>query len=77
MSNKQVNTQSQGHMRRLDELVAMRKVFGNDEVLLEEMVKVMSNKEANIIFRKVAKVFDVTGALNRELDNINQVGQTY
>jgi hypothetical protein len=64
-------------MRRLDELVAMRKVFGNDEVLLEEMVKVMSNKEANIIFRKVAKVFDVTGALNRELDNINQVGQTY
>lgn len=77
MSNKQVNTQSQGHMRRLDELVAMRKVFGNDEVLLEEMVKVMSNKEANIIFRKVAKVFDVTGALNRELDAINQVGQTY
>jgi len=77
MSNKQVNTQSQGHMRRLDELVAMRKVFGNDEVLLEEMVKVMSNKEANIVFRKVAKVFDVTGALNRELDAINQVGQTY
>jgi hypothetical protein len=77
MSNKQVNTQSQGHMRRLDELVAMRKVSGNDEVLLEEMVKVMSNKEANIVFRKVAKVFDVTGALNRELDAINQVGQTY
>ena len=72
MSNKQV-TQSQGNMRRFDELVAMRKVFGNDEVLLEEMVRVMSNKEANIIFRKVAKSFDVTGALNRELEIINQV----
>jgi len=62
----------QGNRRRFDELVAMRRVFGNDEVLLEEIVRVMSNRDANQVFRRVAKSFDVTGALNRELDVINQ-----
>ena len=55
-----------GGMRRFDELVAIRNVFGNDEVLLEEVVR-------NIVFRRVAKSFDVTNALNRELLAINQV----
>ena len=62
----------QGNRRRFDELVAMRRVFGNDEVLLEEIVRVMSNRDASHVFRRVAKSFDVTGALNRELDVINQ-----
>ena len=62
----------QGNRRRFDELVAMRNVFGNDEVLLEELVRVMSNRDANYLFKRVAKSFDVTGALNRELDIINQ-----
>ena len=65
-------TQS-GGMRRFDELVAIRNVFGNDEVLLEEVVRNMSNRDANIVFRRVAKAFDVTNALNRELMAINQV----
>jgi hypothetical protein len=60
-------------MRRFDELVAMRSVFGNDEVLLEEVIRNMSNRDANIVFRRVAKAFDVTNALNRELMKINQV----
>ena len=64
-----------GGMRRFDELVAMRNVFGNDEVLLEEVVRNMSNRDANIVFRRVAKSFDVTNALNRELLAINQVLQ--
>jgi len=62
----------QGNRRRFDELVAMRRVFGNDEVLLEEIIRVMSNRDASHVFRRVAKSFDVTGALNRELDVINQ-----
>ena len=62
----------QGNRRRFDELVAMRRVFGNDEVLLEEIVRNMSNRDASHVFRRVAKSFDVTGALNRELDVINQ-----
>ena len=62
-----------GGMRRFDELVAMRNVFGNDEVLLEEVIRNMSNRDANIVFRRVAKAFDVTNALNRELMTINQV----
>ena len=62
-----------GGMRRFDELVAMRNVFGNDEVLLEEVIRHMSNRDANIVFRRVAKSFDVTNALNRELMAINQV----
>jgi len=62
----------QGNRRRFDELVAMRAVFGNDEVLLEELVRNMSNRDASQVFRRVAKSFDVTGALNRELDIINQ-----
>ena len=62
----------QGNRRRFDELVAMRRVFGNDEVLLEELVRNMSNRDASQVFRRVAKSFDVTGALNRELDVINQ-----
>jgi hypothetical protein len=62
-----------GGMRRFDELVAIRNVFGNDEVLLEEVVRNMSNRDANIVFRRVAKAFDVTNALNRELMAINQV----
>ena len=62
-----------GGMRRFDELVAMRNVFWNDEVLLEEVIRNMSNRDANIVFRRVAKAFDVTNALNRELMTINQV----
>jgi hypothetical protein len=62
----------QGNRRRFDELIAMRNVFGNDEVLLEEMVRNMSNKDASNLFRRVAKYFDVTGELNKELDVINQ-----
>lgn len=62
----------QGNRRRFDELVAMRNVFGNDEVLLEELVRAMSNRDASYLFKRVAKSFDVTGALNRELDIINQ-----
>jgi len=62
-----------GGMRRFDELIAMRNVFGNDEVLLEEVIRNMSNRDANIVFRRVAKAFDVTNALNRELMTINQV----
>jgi hypothetical protein len=61
-----------GGMRRFDELIAIRNVFGNDTVLLEEMVRNMSNRDVNQVFRRVAKSFDVTGALNRELDTINQ-----
>ena len=60
-----------GGMRRFDELVAIRNVFGNDTVLLEEMVRNMSNRDVNQVFRRVAKSFDVTGSLNRELDTIN------
>ena len=60
-----------GGMRRFDELVAIRNVFGNDTVLLEEMVRNMSNRDVNQVFRRVAKSFDVTGVLNRELDTIN------
>ena len=60
-----------GGMRRFDELIAIRNVFGNDTVLLEEMVRNMSNRDVNQVFRRVAKSFDVTGALNRELDTIN------
>jgi len=63
-----------GGMRRFDELVAIRNVFGNDEVLLEELVRVMSNRDASYLFKRVAKSFDVTGALNKELDTINQRG---
>ena len=66
------NPTKPGGMRRFDELVAIRNVFGNDTVLLEELVRVMSNRDANQFFRRVAKSFDVTGALNRELDTINQ-----
>jgi hypothetical protein len=67
------NTPSkQGNRRRFDELIAMRSVFGNDEVLLEELVRAMSNRDASYLFKRVAKSFDVTGALNRELDIINQ-----
>ena len=61
-----------GGMRRFDELIALKKVFGNDSVLLEELVRVMSNRDASYLFKRVAKSFDVTGALNRELDTINQ-----
>lgn len=61
-----------GGMRRFDELIAIRNVFGNDTVLLEEMVRNMSNRDVNQVFRRVAKSFDVTGALNRELDTINE-----
>lgn len=69
----QANTPSKrGNMRRFDELVAIRNVFGNDEVLLEELVRNMSNRDASNLFRRVAKSFDVTGNLNRELDTINQ-----
>ena len=66
------NPTKTGGMRRFDELVAIRSVFGNDTVLLEELVRVMSNRDASYLFRRVAKSFDVTGALNRELDVINQ-----
>jgi len=62
----------QGNRRRFDELVAMRNIFGNDEVLLEELIRAMSNRDASYLFKRVAKSFDVTGALNRELDTINQ-----
>ena len=67
------NPTKPGGMRRFDELVAMRNVFGNDEVLLEEVIRNMSNRDANIVFRRVAKAFDVTNALNRELMTINQI----
>ena len=67
------NPTKSGGMRRFDELIALRNVFGNDEVLLEEVVRNMSNRDANIVFRRVAKAFDVTNALNRELMAINQV----
>ena len=71
--SEQTNTPSkQGNRRRFDELVAMRNVFGNDEVLLEEIVRHMSNRDASYLFKRVAKSFDVTGNLNRELDIINQ-----
>jgi len=43
----------QGNRRRFDELVAMRRVFGNDEVLLEEIVRNMSNRDASQVFRPV------------------------
>ena len=66
------NPTKPGGMRRFDELVAIRNVFGNDTVLLEELIRVMSNRDARYLFRRVAKSFDVTGALNRELDTINQ-----
>ena len=48
------NPTKPGGMRRFDELVAMRNVFGNDEVLLEEVIRNMSNRDANIVFRRVA-----------------------
>ena len=67
------NPTQSGGMRRFDELIALRNVFGNDEVLLEEVVRNMSNRDANIVFRRVAKSFDVTNALSRELMKINQV----
>lgn len=70
--SQQDTPSKQGNRRRFDELVAMRSVFGNDEVLLEEIVRNMSNRDASQVFRRVAKSFDVTGALNRELDIINQ-----
>jgi hypothetical protein len=66
------NPTKPGGMRRFDELVAIRNVFGNDAVLLEELVRVMSNRDASYLFKRVAKSFDVTGALNKELDTINQ-----
>jgi len=66
------NPTKPGGMRRFDELIAIRNVFGNDTVLLEELVRVMSNRDASYLFRRVAKSFDVTGALNRELDTVNQ-----
>ena len=66
------NPTKPGGMRRFDELVALKNVFGNDSVLLEELVLVMSNRDAAYLFRRVAKSFEVTGALNRELDTINQ-----
>jgi len=66
------NPTKAGGMRRFDELVAIRSVFGNDSVLLEELVRVMSNRDASYLFKRIAKSFDVTGALNRELDVINQ-----
>ena len=72
MSQQRNTPSKQGNRRRFDELVAMRRVFGNDEVLLEEIVRNMSNRDASHVFRRVAKSFDVTGALNRELDVINQ-----
>ena len=66
------NPTKPGGMRRFDELVALKNVFGNDSVLLEELVRVMSNRDARYLFKRVAKSFDVTGALNKELDVINQ-----
>jgi len=66
------NPTKPGGMRRFDELVAIRNVFGNDGVLLEELIRVMSNRDASYLFKRVAKSFDVTGALNKELDTINQ-----
>jgi hypothetical protein len=66
------NPTKPGGMRRFDELVAIRNVFGNDTVLLPPLVRVMSNRDASYLFKRVAKSFDVTGALNRELDTINQ-----
>ena len=68
------NPTKPGGMRRFDELVAIKNVFGNDSVLLEELVRVMSNRDASYLFKRVAKSFDVTGALNKELDTINQRG---
>ena len=70
--NSRDTPSKRGNMRRFDELVAIRNVFGNDTVLLEELVRNLSNRDANQAFRRVAKSFDVTGALNRELDTINQ-----
>ena len=70
--NSRDTPSKRGNMRRFDELVAIRNVFGNDTVLLEELVRKLSNRDANQAFRRVAKSFDVTGALNRELDTINQ-----
>lgn len=70
--NKQNNPTKPGGMRRMDELTAMRNVFGNDGVLLEEIVKTMSNRDASYLFKRVARSFDVTGMLNKELDIINQ-----
>ena len=49
------NPTKAGGMRRFDELVAIRSVFGNDTVLLEELVRVMSNRDASYLFRRVAK----------------------
>jgi hypothetical protein len=66
------NPSQQENRRRFDELIAMKNVFGNDEVLLEEIIRNMSNRDASIVFRRVAKSFDVTGELNKELDIINQ-----
>ena len=66
------NPTKPGGMRRFDQLMALKNVFGNDSGLLEELVRVMSNRDASYLFRRVAKSFDVTGALNRELDTINQ-----
>jgi len=65
------NPTKPGGMRRMDVVVALQSVFGNDAVLLEELVRAMSNRDAAYLFRRVAKSFDVTGALNRELDTIN------
>ena len=70
--NSRDTPSKRGNMRRFDELVAIRNVFGNDTVLLEELVRNLSNRDANQAFRRVARSFDVTGALNRELDIINQ-----
>ena len=72
MSTQTTTPSKRGNRRRFDELVAMRNVFGNDEVLLEELVRHMSNRDASYLFKRVAKSFDVTGNLNRELDIINQ-----
>ena len=41
------NPTKPGGMRRFDELVALKNVFGNDSVLLEELVRVMSNRDAS------------------------------
>ena len=43
-------------------------VFGFQAAYL----KSIPNRDASYLFRRVAKSFDVTGALNRELDTINQ-----
>ena len=41
------NPTKPGGMRRMDELVALRSVFGNDSVLLEQLLRVMSNRDEN------------------------------